>query len=73
MDVRIIDLVNRFDTGEIRLPLMQRDYVWRPSNKVIGLSLQAMAYRMLLRVAYKARPACQKPRRRPTNRSSLNG
>lgn len=36
MDVRIIDLVNRFDTGEIRLPLMQRDYVWR-ANKVVKL------------------------------------
>ena len=34
MDVRIIDLVKRFDTGEIRLPLMQRDYVWRPAKVV---------------------------------------
>jgi hypothetical protein len=36
MDVRIIDLVKRFDTGEIRLPLMQRDYVWG-SAKVVKL------------------------------------
>jgi hypothetical protein len=34
MDVQIIDLVKRFDTGEIRLPLMQRDYVWRPAKVV---------------------------------------
>jgi hypothetical protein len=34
MDVQIIDLVRRFDTGEIRLPLMQRDYVWRPAKVV---------------------------------------
>lgn len=36
MDVTIIDLVQRFDTGEIRLPLMQRDYVWKP-KKVVKL------------------------------------
>lgn len=29
MDLEIAQLVDRFDTGEIRLPLMQRDYVWR--------------------------------------------
>lgn len=34
MDIRIIDLVRRFDGGEIRLPLMQRDYVWRPAKVV---------------------------------------
>jgi hypothetical protein len=34
MDLRIIDLVRRFDTGEIRLPLMQRDYVWRAAKVV---------------------------------------
>jgi hypothetical protein len=34
MDVQIIDLVKPFDTGEIRLPLMQRDYVWRPAKVV---------------------------------------
>lgn len=34
MDLRIIDLVRRFDTGEIRLPLMQRDYIWRPLKVV---------------------------------------
>jgi hypothetical protein len=34
MDVQIIDLVKRFDTGEIRLPLMQRDYVWKPAKVV---------------------------------------
>jgi hypothetical protein len=34
MDLRIIDLVRRFDVGEIRLPLMQRDYVWRPLKVV---------------------------------------
>jgi hypothetical protein len=34
MDLRIIDLVRRFDRGEIRLPLMQRDYIWRPLKVV---------------------------------------
>ncbi|HEV7906395.1 MAG TPA: DUF262 domain-containing protein [Pyrinomonadaceae bacterium] len=34
MDIQIIDLVRRFDSGEIRLPLMQRDYVWRPAKVV---------------------------------------
>ncbi len=34
MNVQLIDLVNRFDSGEIRLPLMQRDYVWRPAKVV---------------------------------------
>lgn len=34
MDIQIIDLVRRFDSGEIRLPLMQRDYVWRPVKVV---------------------------------------
>jgi len=28
--------LQRFDTGEIRLPLMQRDYVWKP-KKVVRL------------------------------------
>jgi len=36
VDVTIIDMVQRFDTGEIRLPLMQRDYVWKP-KKVVKL------------------------------------
>jgi hypothetical protein len=36
MDLTVADLVQRFDTGEIRLPLMQRDYVWKP-NKVVRL------------------------------------
>jgi hypothetical protein len=34
MDIQILDLVRRFDSGEIRLPLMQRDYVWRPVKVV---------------------------------------
>ena len=29
MDIEIAELVERFDRGDIRLPLMQRDYVWR--------------------------------------------
>lgn len=36
MNLRIDDLVSRFDSGEIRLPLMQRDYVWKP-KKVTAL------------------------------------
>src|SRR5207247_8089183 len=33
---KLIDLVRMFDGGLIELPLMQRDYVWRP-GKVIDL------------------------------------
>ncbi len=36
MNIKVADLVQRFDSGEIRLPLMQRDYVWRP-KKVTAL------------------------------------
>jgi uncharacterized protein with ParB-like and HNH nuclease domain len=36
MGVSLAELVRNFDSGEIRLPLMQRDYVW-PRNKVIRL------------------------------------
>src|SRR6267154_428001 len=36
MDLNVGDLVQRFDSGEIRLPIMQRDYVWKP-KKVIEL------------------------------------
>ena len=36
MGVTLADLVERFDSGEIRLPLMQRDYVWKP-KKVVRL------------------------------------
>lgn len=36
MTIEIGDLVQRFDSGEIRLPLMQRDYVWKP-KKVVRL------------------------------------
>jgi hypothetical protein len=36
MDLTVADLVQRFDTGTIRLPLMQRDYVWKP-KKVVRL------------------------------------
>jgi hypothetical protein len=36
MDVMVSDLVQRFDIGEIRLPIMQRDYVWKP-KKVVKL------------------------------------
>lgn len=32
MNITVADLVQRFDSGEIRLPLMQRDYVWRPKK-----------------------------------------
>jgi hypothetical protein len=34
--VTLADLVTRFDTGEIQLPLMQREYVWKP-KKVVKL------------------------------------
>src|SRR5271163_3334685 len=36
MDLTVEDLVQRFDSGEIRLPLMQRDYIWKP-KKVVRL------------------------------------
>jgi hypothetical protein len=36
MDIKIADLVQRFESGEIRLPLMQREYVWKP-KKVVNL------------------------------------
>jgi uncharacterized protein with ParB-like and HNH nuclease domain len=36
MGVTVADLVERFDSGEIRLPLMQRDYVWK-AKKVVRL------------------------------------
>ena len=32
MNLKISDLVERFDSGEIRLPLMQRGYVWNPKK-----------------------------------------
>ena len=34
--VKLIDLVRKFDSGVIELPLMQRDYVW-PADKVVNL------------------------------------
>jgi hypothetical protein len=34
--VRLIELVRKFDSGVIELPLMQRDYVW-PAAKVVNL------------------------------------
>lgn len=36
MDIEVAELVERFDRGDIRLPLMQRDYVWR-AKKVVKL------------------------------------
>lgn len=36
MAIQLIELVRRFNTGEIQLPLMQRDYVWK-SAKVVKL------------------------------------
>ena len=36
MHVTTADLVSRFDSGEIRLPIMQRDYIW-PTSKVLKL------------------------------------
>jgi uncharacterized protein with ParB-like and HNH nuclease domain len=33
---KLIDLVRKFDDGSIQLPLMQRDFVWKPA-KVIDL------------------------------------
>jgi uncharacterized protein with ParB-like and HNH nuclease domain len=27
---KLINLIQQFDTGDIALPIMQRDYVWRP-------------------------------------------
>lgn len=36
MSLTIGDLVQRFDSGDIRLPLMQRDYVWK-AKKVTKL------------------------------------
>lgn len=32
MNIQLIDLVRRFDDGEIRLPMMQRDFVWKPAK-----------------------------------------
>lgn len=34
--VKLIELVRKFDSGVIELPLMQRDYVW-PATKVVDL------------------------------------
>ena len=34
--VKLIELVRKFDSGVIELPLMQRDYVW-PAAKVVDL------------------------------------
>jgi Protein of unknown function DUF262 len=34
--VKLVDLVRKFDSGVIELPLMQRDYVW-PAAKVVDL------------------------------------
>ena len=34
MTIPLIDLVRRFDTGEILLPMMQRDYIWKPAKVV---------------------------------------
>lgn len=34
--VKLIDLIRKFDSGVIELPLMQRDYVW-PAAKVVDL------------------------------------
>jgi hypothetical protein len=34
LTIQIIDLVRRFDAGEILLPMMQRDYVWKPVKVV---------------------------------------
>src|SRR5262245_56939087 len=36
MELTVQDLVQRFDEGDIRLPLMQRDYVWK-EKKVVQL------------------------------------
>ena len=36
MHLTLAELIRRFDSGEIRLPLMQRDYVWKP-RKVVAL------------------------------------
>ena len=33
---KLIDLVCKFDSGVVELPLMQRDYVW-PAAKVVDL------------------------------------
>jgi len=34
MTIQIIDLVRRFDSGEIQIPMMQRDYVSKPAKVV---------------------------------------
>lgn len=36
MDLSVGELVQRFESGEIRLPIMQREYVWKAS-KVVNL------------------------------------
>src|SRR5271166_4321476 len=34
MTIVLAELVRRFDSGSIRLPLMQRDYVWKASKRL---------------------------------------
>ena len=36
MTIPLIELVRRYESGEIQLPLMQRDYVWTP-KKLLSL------------------------------------
>jgi uncharacterized protein with ParB-like and HNH nuclease domain len=36
MGTSLIELVRRYESGDIQLPLMQRDYVWTPA-KLLGL------------------------------------
>lgn len=58
---KLIDLVRQFDTGDIALPLMQREYVWRPRK--VELLLDSLYKGYPVGSFYLWRPSKKQPKK----------
>jgi len=68
---KLIDLVRQFDTGDIALPLMQREYVWRPRK--VELLLDSLYKRYPVGSFYVWRPSKKQPTKEHPTRRAVPG
>jgi hypothetical protein len=58
---KLIDLIQQFDTGDIALPIMQREYVWRPRK--VELLLDSLYRGWPIGSFYLWRPGKRQPKK----------
>ena len=68
---KLINLIRQFDTGDIALPIMQREYVWRPQK--VELLLDSLYRRWPVGSFYLWRPGKRQPMKDHHLKKPLSG